>query len=317
MLRRTGVRLMRTRLADASKSGTGSMRSYKTRLKRVGVKIRIERKKVEWSATASLVFLTRKDPIMNVFPSVIQCIGLACVPVAELTASEQTSIPCKPVAAAVLTLETQAHGQGRITAARVSDARDMELPLAWRLETELADDALTIISAQDRVALALEATARRFFVEPRLAALVAGDQTVDPGWMLGEQRLDEAALCRRLHIPTLDVSDAAMSRIWSRHAPAAAEEVALVRAVARMILWANIAAFQQADPAPFFRTLLPLQTWMYDQAERWPLIHRMATARPLMRASSFADEWHSYEQAKALGDQSARWVQFELGLFHS
>ncbi|WP_311270957.1 hypothetical protein [Sphingobium sp. WCS2017Hpa-17] len=253
---------------------------------------------------------------MNVNSPIIQSIGLACVPLHDMPA-KTGGLGRKPVAAAVVTLQERDDGQCDIIGARMSDAMDMEFPLAWRIEQELMPNALTIVSAEDRAILGAEAAARRFFVEPRLARVCAGKNVVDPCSMLGEGGVDEQALGRRLSVPTSFVSDKDVQAHWSRHAPQAAEEVALARAVGRMILWANLEAFRTSEPRPFFRTLLPLQTWMYDQAERAPSLYRMATARPLMRAASFAAEWRAYEEKKAQGDPDASWVSFEIGLFHS
>lgn len=246
---------------------------------------------------------------------IIQSIGLACVPLHDMPPT-QAAIARKPVAAAVLTLAPSEDGSAEIFCARMSDALDQEFPLAWRIDQELLPEALTVITAQDRTILALEAAARRFFVEPHLAQLCAGRNAVDPCLMAGERVIDEMALCRRLSIPTSYVSDRDVQSSWRRQSPWSAEEVAMARAIGRLILWANMESFRSSEPGPFFRTLLPLQAWMYNQAESAPSVYRMATARPLMRAASFAAEWRAYEAKKASGDPDA-WVKFEVGLFHS
>ncbi len=282
----------------------------------------------EWKKAAgtlrTLVLANAKDSNMDDIYKmprpVIQAVGLACMPGHDL--ATDAPFAKKPVAAAVVTLRQRDDGHIDCIAKRMSDARDMEFPLALLLHEALVPGALRIISATDRETLGAEAMARRFFLEPRLASVVRGEDVVDPvGLALPAtaNRSDdvEALLCRRLSIPLVTSSDGAIERLWSRHAPGPVEAIALGRAVTRLMLWAHGAALQSGEPGPFFETMLVLRGWMDTQGEESPDICRWATSRPLMRAASFASDWQAQLRAHAAGNSDAGWTTFEDDLFHS
>ncbi|MFK3889776.1 hypothetical protein [Sphingomonas sp. NPDC079357] len=249
-------------------------------------------------------------------PAVIQAVGLACVPVADMPASEPV-LARKPVAAAVITLQARGDGHRDIIAAQVSDARDMEFPLPWLIDQALVAAAPTIITAADRVTLGVDAMARRYWAEPRLAAVCRGGNTIDPGEVFGGSLGNEAALCRRLQIPTSQVRDTEVERVWTRHTPELAMDIALGVAVSRLMLWAHGVSFASAEPDAFFETLLPLRDWMQDREAHAPSLQQAGRSRPIRRATSFASTYRDYRKARDAGDEQASWAQFEDGLFHT
>ena len=145
----------------------------------------------------------------------------------------------RPVAAAAVTLQTRSDGHREMVAQRLSDARAAEFPLPWLVDQALVEHAPVIITAADRALLAADATKRRFFAEPQLAALCDGRRAVDPLTSMGATVDDEAALRRRLEIAFPQVNDADVERGWNAHVPDAAEEVALGVAAARLAMWAH------------------------------------------------------------------------------
>lgn len=249
-------------------------------------------------------------------PAAVQAVGLACVSVADMPPSERV-LARQPVAAAVITLQTRGDGHREIVAQRLSDARAAEFPLTWLVDQALVDHAPVIITAADRALLATEAAKRRFFAEPRLAALCGSLETLDPLTFMGVPVGDEAALCRRLGITFPQVNDADVERGWNTHVPNAAEEVALGIAAARLTLWAHAEAFRAAEPAAFFETLLPLRDWMETQGRAAPSLYRAVRSRPIARATSFATTYRDYREARDAGDPQATWVSFEDALFHT
>jgi len=246
-------------------------------------------------------------------PGLLQSVGLACVPLSGL----EPALARKPVAAAVITLQERSDGHREIVAATLSDARDMEFPLPWLVDRALVAGAPTIIAPTDRAVLATEAMARRFWSEPTLAMLCDGANAIDPIDLPGAPAVDERALCRRLQIPTGAVSDTEVARIWSRHTPEPAIDVALGIAAARLMLWAHGAAFAWAEPDAFFETLLPLRDWMMGEEEKWPSLHHAVRSRAVARATSFASSWRTYCDARDADDPQAAMVTFEDGLFHT
>ncbi|THG37249.1 hypothetical protein [Sphingomonas olei] len=246
---------------------------------------------------------------------VIQAVGLACVPLHEI--GSDAPLARRPVAAAVATVTQRDDGHVDVVATRLSDARDLEFPLPHLLDRALMPGSMIIVSAADRATLAADAMARRFFVEPRLARVVDGTDTVEPVASILANPADEAQLCRRLGIPIDSSSDKEVERIWSRHAPEPVEAIALGRAVSRLMLWAHIASFRTASPEPFFETMLPLREWMDGQGEAAPTIYGWATSRPMMRAASFAGTYRDYRRRVAAGDTDAAWVSFEENLLHT
>lgn len=170
-------------------------------------------------------------------PTVIQSVGLACVPIDCMPGP---MLARKPVAAAIVTLHMRDDGHRDVAIECVSDARDLEFPLPVLVERALIGCAPVVITQSDCAVLAIEAAARRFFVEPKLGALAAGQGLIDPVAMLGAGQ-DEGALCRRLGIPASTTPDGDVARWWRRDAPAAAEGVALTNAVSRLMLWVRTA----------------------------------------------------------------------------
>lgn len=249
-------------------------------------------------------------------PGTIQSVGLACVTLPDRQGQE-TALTRKPVAAALLTLQERSDGHREIIAATMSDARDMEFPLPWLVDQALVAGAPTIISGADRAVLCADAMARRFWAEPKLADVCLGTNVIDPCDMPGGTAGDEVALCRHLQIPTSQVSDREVERIWSRHEPDAAINVALGIAAARLMLWAHGAAFAFAEPNAFFETLLPLRDWMMGEEKKWTSLHRAVRSRPVARASSFASTYRSYRAARDAGDEQVRMTTFGDGLFHT
>ncbi len=251
-----------------------------------------------------------KSPYM---PPVIQAVGLACVPIDDMPPG--STLARKPIAAAVLTLSERDDGHRDVTVTIIGDVQPLEFPLPALIDDALIAGAPTIIAAGDRDVLTIEAVARRFFVEPKLAALAKGQGGIDPVAMIGAGH-DEAALCRRLCIPVSAPSDLDVARWWDRTAPAAVEAVALVSAVSRLMLWAHCAAFLRAIPDPFFETLLPLRERLIDiEAER-PEVKSLLGSRPFGRAASFASYYHEYRARRDAGDEDARWASFEDGLYY-
>jgi hypothetical protein len=223
----------------------------------------------------------------------------------------------RAVATAVITLQARGNGHREVIATRVSDARDTEFPLPWLIDQALVAGVPTIISAEDRTTLGIDAMARRFWAEPRLAAVCSGANTIDPCALFGGILGDEVALCRRLKIPTSRVRDTEVEQMWSRHTPEPAMDVALGISVARLMLWAHAASFASGEPDAFYETLLPLRDWMVDKEARAPSLHRAGRSKPISRATSFVSDYRNYRAARDAGDEEASWAEFEDGLFHT
>jgi hypothetical protein len=251
-----------------------------------------------------------KSPHM---PPLIQAVGIACVPLDDMPPC--TALARKPVAAAVVTLSERADGHRDVIATCVSDARDLEFPLPVLVEDALVASVPTIITGSDCNVLAIEAAARRFFVEPKLGALAKGQGLIDPTAMLGGGH-DEVALCRRLGIAMGPVTCKDVARWWRRDAPAAAEGMALTIAVARLMLWAHGASFFGGLPDAFFETLLPLREKLMDLEADRPEMKAILASRPFGRAASFASYYHDYRSKRDAGEEAARWMSFEDGLFY-
>lgn len=247
----------------------------------------------------------------NHVPPVIQAVGLACVPIADMPPG--SALARKPVAAAIVTIVERDDGHRDAVVTCVSDARSMEWPLPVLIENALVAGAPTIIAKGEREVLALEAASRRFFVEPNLAALAKGQGVVDPTTMLGSD-LDEADLCRRLGVPASYAIDSDVARWWDRDSPAAVEVVALMAAVSRMVLWAHGASFLGALPDPFFETMLPLRERLFDLEADHPGLKSLLSSRPFHRVASFASDYRAYRAKRDAGDAEARWATFEDGL---
>lgn len=244
-------------------------------------------------------------------PPVIQAVGLACVPVDDMPPG--TALARKPVAAAVIALSEREDGHRDVIVKTMSDARAMEFPLPVLIDDALAAGAPTILTETDCDVLTVEAAARRFFTEPKLAALAKGKSLIDPAAMFGAGH-DEGALCRRLGIHAPTASDADVARWWNPNAPAAAEGVALTAAAARLMLWAHGASFLRALPDAFFEVLMPLRERLMDLEKDRPGVKEVLAARPFGRAASFAGYYREYRALRDAGDESARWVTFEEGL---
>lgn len=246
-------------------------------------------------------------------PRAIQAVGLACVPVPDMPAG--SLLARRPVAAAVVTLRVRDGGQQQVDISCLSDARDTEFPLPMLLDQALSHETTTIITTQDRMILQLEAANRRFFVEPRLAALAAGEGALDPVLAFGAGD-EERLLCRRLSIPECHVSDRDVELGWRRDMPAPTEGLALSIAAARLMLWAHGAAFRTATPDPLFETLLPLRQVLFEVEDRYPMVKALTSCRPMNRVASFAGYYRDYRAARDAGDHSAEWVTFEDDLLH-
>lgn len=244
-------------------------------------------------------------------PPVIQAVGLACVPVADMPPG--TALARKLVAAAIIAIVEREDGLRDVVVTCVSDARQFEWPLTVLIENALVAGASAIITESDRTVLAVEAACRRFFAEPKLSMLAAGKGALDPTALLGATG-DEAALCRRLGIPISLASDSDVAQWWSRDAPTAVEDVALTVAVSRMVLWAHGASFRDAIPDAFFETLLPLRERLFDLEANRPGLKSMLASRPFHRAASFASDYREYRAKRDAGCADARWVTFEDGL---
>ena len=173
------------------------------------------------------------------------------------------------------------------------------------IENALVPGMPTIITEADLVVLAVETASRRFFVEPKLAALARGQGVVDPTTMLGGSR-DEAVLCRRLGISVELASDSDVARWWNREAPAVVEDVALTAAVSRMVLWAHGASFLGALPDAFFETVLALRERLFDLEGEHSGLKPMLASRPFHRAASLASDYRAYRAKRDAGDVDAR-----------
>lgn len=244
-------------------------------------------------------------------PPVIQAVGLACVPVDDMPAG--SAMARKPVAAAVVSLIERDDGQRDVTIICVSDACAMEFPLPALIDDALVARAPIIITDADRNLLAIEAAARRFFVEPNLASLAKGSATIDPVAMFGVAH-DEVSLCRRLGIAASRVPDNDVARWWDRGAPTAAEGVAMTGAVSRLMLWAHGAAFLTGRPDAFFETLVPLRERLMDIEDDRPEANAILATRPFGRTASFASYYRDYRARRDAGEKDARWLTFEDGL---
>ncbi len=244
-------------------------------------------------------------------PPVIQAVGLACVPIADMPPG--STLARKPVAAAIISLIERGDGHRDVVITCVSDARDMEFPLPVLVNDALVATAPTIITAADCETLAVDATSRRFFVEARLAALADGDTLIDPVAIFGNDH-DEAALCHRLGFPVALVSDNDIARWWNRAAPAVAEGLALTAAIARLMLWAHGTAFRSGRPDAFFETLIPLRERLLDIECERPELKAILAMRPFGRVASLAGYYHEYRARRDGGEHDARWLTFEDGL---
>lgn len=242
-------------------------------------------------------------------PPVIQAVGLACVPVADMPPG--TTLARKPVAAAIVTIAERDDGHRDAVVTYVSDARELEWPLPVLIDNALVAGAPTIITDDERAVLAVEAASRRFFSEPSLGALVSGQGLIDPLAMYGTGD-DEAALCRRLGIAASVVPDSDVARWWNRDAPLAVEGVALTAAVARMVLWAHGTSFRHALPDPFFEVILPLRERLLAMESEHPAVRAILASRPFHRATSFASFYREYRARRDAGDDSP-WLTFEDG----
>lgn len=242
-------------------------------------------------------------------PPVIQAVGLACVPVDDMP--QGSTLARKPVAAAIVTLVERDDGHRDVTITCVTDARDMEHPLAVLVNDALIAGAPTIITPEDCDVLTIEAASRRFFTEPALGGLAKGQKLVDPVTMFGSGH-DEAALCRRLGISANLVHDSDVARWWNRDAPMAVEDVALTAAISRLVLWAHGASFLRGLPDAFFETLLPLRLRLLDMEAEHPGLKPLLASRPFHRAASFASYYRDYCARRDAGDES-RWLTFEDG----
>lgn len=247
-------------------------------------------------------------PIM---PPIIQSVGLACVPVDDMPPG--SVLARKPVAAAIVTIAERGDGHRDVIVNCVTDACEFEWPLPVLIDNALVPTAPTIITDDDRKVLAIEATSRRFFAEPRLGALNRVRGAIDPVAMMGEGG-EEVALCRRLGIPANLIPDADVARWWKRDAPVAVEDVALTAAVSRLVLWAHIASFQNAQPDTFFETMLPLRERLMELEQTHPGLKPFLSSRPFNRAASFASFYREYRAKRDAGDSDAHWVTFEDGL---
>lgn len=250
----------------------------------------------------------------NVLPPIIQAIGLACVPIADMS-GQPRAISRKPIAAAIISLAMNGSGGGGISVTICNDARDSEFPLPVLLNEALAPGAPAILSKSDMITLAIDTASRRFFVEGHLANLATGGGIIEPGTLLGGQ-LSEAALCRRLSIPRTLLGDRDVALAWLRKVASAAEDFALSIAISRLMLWSHAESFHAAAPDPLFETLLPLRDWMLANEPTFPCINAALRSRPINRVSSFASEYAQYRARRDAGDQAARWVAFEDNLFH-
>ncbi|QDZ08132.1 hypothetical protein FPZ24_12125 [Sphingomonas panacisoli] len=250
-----------------------------------------------------------KSPSM---PPVLQAVGLACVPLADMPPG--TALARKPVAAAVITLVARNDGHRDVVIKTMSDARPFEWPLPALIDDALVAGAPTVITEADCDVLSVETASRRFFVEPALAALANWEEMIDPVRMFGVgDGYDEAALSRRLDIPVATVTDDDVARCWDANAPQAAESIALANAVSRLTLWAHGAAFQRAAPDPMFETLLPLRERLMEIEPTYPELKAVLASRPYHWVASFAGLYRDYRARCDAGDTDARWVTFEDG----
>lgn len=246
-------------------------------------------------------------------PPLIQAVGLACVPIHDLPPG--SALARKPVAAAIITIAERDDGHRDVIVKCVTDAREFEWPLPVLVDGALVAGASIIITKSDCEVLTIEAASRRFFTEPKLGALAMGNTRIDPVAMFGTGHA-EAALCRRLGVGADFVFDADVAQSWNRHAPMAVEGVALTVAVSRLMLWAHGAAFLQGLPDPFFEILLPLRTRLLEMEPDYPALKPLLSSRPFNRAASFAEYYREYRAKRDVGDESARWLTFEDGLFY-
>lgn len=248
-------------------------------------------------------------------PPLIQALGLACVPVPGMPADDPV-LARQPIAAAIVTLALRGDGHREIISMRHSDARPAEFPLPRLVDRSLVPGAPVVATPADVATLALDAAARRFTAEPRLAALATGRDLIDPRAIAGAPMSDEAALLGRLGLTLAIANRAEIERAWSQHQPDKAMNAALESAIARLVAWAHSASFAAADPGPLFEALLPLHAWLSNEVERVPEFAPLLRSRPLRRVASFANHYRDYRVRRNAGDPDTMWVTFEDGLFH-
>lgn len=244
----------------------------------------------------------------TILPPVLQAIGLACVPVHDMPANGP-GLAMRPVAAAVITLQTRADGHREIIALCMSDANASDAPLTRLLEQAFVPEASTLISPEDRAVLSIEAVARRTWSEPRLAAICAGRGVIDPAAVCGSRAGEERALCRRLQVPASLIGPGEIERAWSRKTPEPAMDIALSTAVARLMLWSHGASFIAGEPEAFFETLLPLREWMRGEEDEWPSLRQAAASRVMSWAASYAATYRRYRSARE-EDDGVSWASF-------
>ncbi len=246
----------------------------------------------------------------------IQSVGLASVATNE--GAGASWIERKPVAAAVLTLRQRDDGHVEIVHDVMTAVDEQEFSLPWLLEQRLVLNAPTLVHDVEATILAVEAAQQRFFVEPKLTNLIVGDHTLNTTAFIGEG-VNEAALCRRLGIPRLEIDDAEAARIWTWFPRDERIRVlgqhALGRAVSRLMLWANLMSVQTQEPGWFYETMLALRCWLDEREDDAPDIYAWGTSKPVMRAVSHVEAYRR-DLGRRLAGLESDWPRFEPGLFH-
>lgn len=247
----------------------------------------------------------------------VQALGLIAVPTGE-----QPDAGCllpKPVAAAVLTLTQRDDGHVMIFHKAMTAEEETQFPLPWLVEQTLIAGATTLAGTGDAQILLADAAQKHFFVEPKVAALSTGEHAVDVATLAGEG-IGEVTLCQRLGIPLLDMDTAKAGRLWTGHPREVREEYlsqyALASAVTRLMLWANLMATRTAEPGWFYETMLALRCWLDERETDAPDLYAWGTAKPIMRAVSFVEDYRR-DLGRRLAGLDSDWPVFEPGLFHS
>lgn len=250
---------------------------------------------------------------MKEFPKTVQAIGIACVPMDN----QERALPAfaaRPVAAAIVTLRSE--GGGLALQAGVSDnARDTEFPLSHLVDRALIPDAAKLVAVLDVERLTADAMARGHFDEPQLARALSQRERHLPEGIGAE---DEWALCRRLDIPfRMAGYEMAAAGSSPDAVVATSGNAALINAAARLMLWAHVRAFEDGKPDAFFETMKALAAWIEADEHRQALLEDVSACRPMRRLRSLGSYYETYRAARDAGDEHARWVTFEEGLFHS
>ena len=248
---------------------------------------------------------------------IVQSFGvLTAMP--ELFDAEQGEAERIATAVAIVTLTQRDDGHVELHVSRLSNQREREFALSHLVDDALVANAPALITPAERRALAVSAMRDGNFVEPRLAAMIAGDHAVDVSVLApGTEPVRERRLARTLRLPWAEAPAAGTLRASSASLrDVLLTEAALGRAVTRLILWSHLRAVQKAEPALFYEPMRAVQAWLAGCEHIAPNLHGWASRSRILRAVSL---WEPYAQdlESRMGRGERIWPVFEDGLFHS